>query len=339
MSISWVKKFALFVTFLSVVFLPMMVRADDSEYVERVNSGEVPIGWQCKVQMKVQGIFASFVNDNLVGKTPDQQAQIISSQSANALCFVENFQSNSNLVSSVYRYEMGKQINLFAIVNNIFRITKERARENGFLMYYDSVNSYFTQLSDWQQEIVVDRCLPLPNGIWDRLSQMGAFGMGYTLVLEAGQSTRETVTESSCPNGVFPAVYPVTNGVYNVVITISNDRQYFVNEKANTDVNDEPISVPYQLPISLKSCDGNDLNPFGCISIPQLIGRVLNIGIGLLGTFALLWFLYAGVLWMFAAGNSERQDRAFKMLLWGALGLMVIFASYAIISFVFDAFV
>jgi hypothetical protein len=58
----------------------------------------------------------------------------------------------------------------------------------------------------------------------------------------------------------------------------------------------------------------------------------------LLLPFSLLMFLYGGILWMTAAGDSARTEKARSILVWSSLGLAVIFASYAIVKFVFEAF-
>ncbi|OGB81033.1 MAG: hypothetical protein A2535_09020 [Burkholderiales bacterium RIFOXYD2_FULL_59_8] len=59
---------------------------------------------------------------------------------------------------------------------------------------------------------------------------------------------------------------------------------------------------------------------------------------GVMGSIALAMFIYGGVLWMIAAGNAERSKKGMQIIVWSALGVMVILASYVIVSFVFEAF-
>ncbi|NCO04960.1 MAG: hypothetical protein GW939_02320 [Candidatus Magasanikbacteria bacterium] len=333
MTMSFAKKIILVTTFLSVVFLPTAASAAGG-----TNSEGAPVGWQCRINMKVLGVYASFINANLVNKSIAEQVQIIASQPQNAFCSLEDFQSNTSLVTSLYRYEIGKKIDLFALSNNLFHITQNKAKEKGFLTYFDTGQSDFVQITSWDTGDVVDRCEPLPLTILQGVV-VASDGNTEFPILRSGQTTKDSVTEASCPlgtsGGVYQGVYPVgSENYYVVTFTVTNDRQFFANEKVSTD---EGLAVPFSLPISLNQCE-NDLNPFGCISIPQLIGKGISIVVGVMGMFALLWFIYAGVMWMSAAGNVERSGSALKMLVWGGIGILVIFASYAILTFVLGAF-
>lgn len=80
------------------------------------------------------------------------------------------------------------------------------------------------------------------------------------------------------------------------------------------------------------------INPLQTTSLQVLFGRLVQIGLGVLGTIALVIFIYGGFLWMTAMGSGEQTKQAFSTLLWGALGVIVILASYAILDFVLRAF-
>lgn len=76
-------------------------------------------------------------------------------------------------------------------------------------------------------------------------------------------------------------------------------------------------------------------NPLGDIDSPQmLIGRIINAIMGLIGSITLLMFIYGGFVWMASAGNPEKVKKGRDILVWTAIGLFVIFSSYAIVSFV-----
>ncbi|MFA6551050.1 MAG: hypothetical protein WCV41_00760, partial [Patescibacteria group bacterium] len=45
------------------------------------------------------------------------------------------------------------------------------------------------------------------------------------------------------------------------------------------------------------------------IEIPTLIGRVINGVLGIVGSLALLMFIYGGLLWMTSAGSDEKVKR------------------------------
>jgi hypothetical protein len=86
------------------------------------------------------------------------------------------------------------------------------------------------------------------------------------------------------------------------------------------------------------SFDLSVLNPIGTTSIQILFGRLIQIGLGVLGSAALIIFIYGGFLWMTAMGNAEQTSKALSTILWGSLGVIVILASYSIVGFVLSSF-
>ena len=69
--------------------------------------------------------------------------------------------------------------------------------------------------------------------------------------------------------------------------------------------------------------------------IRVMIARIINVALGLLGIVALLLILYGGFLWMTAGGNSEKLDKAKKIILRAVIGLIIIISAYSITYFVF----
>ncbi|MFZ2189306.1 MAG: pilin [Candidatus Magasanikiibacteriota bacterium] len=80
------------------------------------------------------------------------------------------------------------------------------------------------------------------------------------------------------------------------------------------------------------------LNQLKARDLPTLIGQVLQAGMGILGMLALIMFIYGGVTFMMAMGNSESQKKAISTLTWASIGIIVILASFAIVQFLFKAF-
>ena len=72
-------------------------------------------------------------------------------------------------------------------------------------------------------------------------------------------------------------------------------------------------------------------------TLPSIIGRVIKNLMGLLGSIALVMFLYGGFLWLTAAGNETKVTKGKDTLIWAALGLVLIFASYSLVNFIFTA--
>jgi hypothetical protein len=69
-------------------------------------------------------------------------------------------------------------------------------------------------------------------------------------------------------------------------------------------------------------------------SIPQLIGLALRIILGLMGSIALLMFVYGGFLWLTSGGSADKIKKAKDILVWATIGLVVIFASYTLVDFI-----
>ena len=75
-------------------------------------------------------------------------------------------------------------------------------------------------------------------------------------------------------------------------------------------------------------------NPLGNITTPQqLIGKVISAVLGIVGSLALLMFIFGGLIWMTAAGNEKKVTQGRDILMWAAIGLIVIFISYAAVRF------
>lgn len=78
-------------------------------------------------------------------------------------------------------------------------------------------------------------------------------------------------------------------------------------------------------------------NPLGYVNPQDIIGNVIKAILGLVGSLALLAFIYGGFLWVTSAGNDEKVKKGKDVIMWSAFGLAVIFASYALVNFVIGA--
>jgi len=77
--------------------------------------------------------------------------------------------------------------------------------------------------------------------------------------------------------------------------------------------------------------------PLSNITPAQVIGRILSALLGIVGAIALLMFVWGGFQWMTARGNPDAVGKAKKTIVWASLGLVAIFSSYAVLSFVIKA--
>lgn len=73
-------------------------------------------------------------------------------------------------------------------------------------------------------------------------------------------------------------------------------------------------------------------------SLQVFIARIIQQLLTFLGIVFFLLVLYAGFMWMTAAGNEDQVGKARKILTTAAIGLAIVVLSYAITVFVMRAF-
>ncbi len=72
----------------------------------------------------------------------------------------------------------------------------------------------------------------------------------------------------------------------------------------------------------------------GTKSLGSIIGSIIHGILGTMGVIAIIIVIYAGFLWMTAAGSEEQIEKSKKLLLNGGIGLVIIFSAYAITTFI-----
>lgn len=75
-------------------------------------------------------------------------------------------------------------------------------------------------------------------------------------------------------------------------------------------------------------------NPLKVDTPQELIGQIINALLGIVGSLALLMFIYGGFVWMTAAGSQEKVTLGRNILVWATIGLITIFASYSLVNFI-----
>lgn len=89
----------------------------------------------------------------------------------------------------------------------------------------------------------------------------------------------------------------------------------------------------------LKAEAASTLNPMkfklGVAGVNDFVGRAIAALTFTMGSLLLLFYVYAGVLWMTSAGSSERVGKAKQIAIWSTLGVIVVLASYAIVTILF----
>ena len=88
---------------------------------------------------------------------------------------------------------------------------------------------------------------------------------------------------------------------------------------------------------TVKLCNpltGNDTYNEATEGIPTLLGRIISSVLGVIGSLALVMFIYGGATWMLSGGNQEKVTKGKQILIWATLGLVIIFTAYALVKFV-----
>lgn len=78
-------------------------------------------------------------------------------------------------------------------------------------------------------------------------------------------------------------------------------------------------------------------NPLPTADIPTILGGVLRAFFGVLGSIALLMFIYGGFTWLTSGGAAEKIQKGKDTMVWAVLGIAITFAAYAIVNFVIGA--
>lgn len=72
------------------------------------------------------------------------------------------------------------------------------------------------------------------------------------------------------------------------------------------------------------------------MSVGQIVSYVIKIFLSLLGVIFIILIIYAGFMWMTAAGSEEKISLAKKIMGSAIIGLAIVLAAYIITYFVID---
>jgi len=68
--------------------------------------------------------------------------------------------------------------------------------------------------------------------------------------------------------------------------------------------------------------------------LAEVVLSMVNYFIGFLGFLAVVMFVYAGVLWVLSGGSEEQIGKAKKIMIYAALGIIVVILSFSIVRFI-----
>lgn len=79
-------------------------------------------------------------------------------------------------------------------------------------------------------------------------------------------------------------------------------------------------------------CGDYEINDFMALAL-----KISQWILGIVGTLTLIMFIYGGFMFLISAGSSEKVTQAKKIITAAVVGLIIVFASWLIINFVFKA--
>lgn len=71
-------------------------------------------------------------------------------------------------------------------------------------------------------------------------------------------------------------------------------------------------------------------------TLPEIIGRIVQVALAFLGILAIILIMFAGFKYMTSDGDPTKVEKAKKMIIQAVIGLVIIFASFAIVTFIFS---
>ncbi|MBL7053708.1 Ig-like domain-containing protein [Patescibacteria group bacterium] len=77
---------------------------------------------------------------------------------------------------------------------------------------------------------------------------------------------------------------------------------------------------------------------YGQADLPQVVGNIIKIVLGLLGLIGVIIIITGGVIWLTSAGDPEKIKKARRIMQEGIIGMIIILSSYAIVAFIMTRF-
>lgn len=68
------------------------------------------------------------------------------------------------------------------------------------------------------------------------------------------------------------------------------------------------------------------------LTATDIIGTVISGALGIVGALTFAMFIWGGWLWLSSAGNTEKIEQGTQTMMWAAVGVVLVFASYIILK-------
>lgn len=78
------------------------------------------------------------------------------------------------------------------------------------------------------------------------------------------------------------------------------------------------------------------VGPEGTTEVADIISIFIKSALALIGSFALIMLVWGGFQWLTSAGNPEKVSAGTQTMVWAVIGVMVVLASYLLLSIFLD---
>lgn len=166
----------------------------------------------------------------------------------------------------------------------------------------------------------------------------------YAVMLVVGVSgllicLKDVKAEQKCPDGItcYPASSCPTgqDEVGTCKYTVGNEEKNGKCCKSKSGSSGGgilPAETGGKCPADTPNCGNYTLN-----DMVQTFANIATWILGITGSLALAFFIYGGIMFMVSGGNSDRVNQAKQILIGAVIGLIIVFASYMIINFIFNS--
>ncbi|MEK7108420.1 MAG: pilin [Patescibacteria group bacterium] len=77
-------------------------------------------------------------------------------------------------------------------------------------------------------------------------------------------------------------------------------------------------------------------NPLGQRSIPQVVGFVIQVVLGISGSIALLMIVWGGFTWLMSQGEPDKIKKGQQTIVWSVIGIAVLFGANILATYIIN---
>jgi|GEM_PF-4638648 len=138
-----------------------------------------------------------------------------------------------------------------------------------------------------------------------------------------------------CTGGTWDASARTANGSGGSHALPAGAATPIQNRGANVPTFDNPIGGKCSNNQSLGCVTDADCGAGKCqnTNIPAIAGNAIRLVLGIIGTIALVIFLYGGIQWMTALGDESKTKKGLDTMIWAGVGIIIIFGSYIAVQY------